>query len=89
MGGLGKDPAFALTFDGYGHYGSEAKCAEVANARRERYSRRKPLSELRACLFYEQRRWRHFGYAPDCEAMRYIRLLLENIRLAVIDQEQD
>ena len=66
---------FALTFDGYSVWGSFDKCAEIANARR-----RESLTDLRTCLFFEQRRWRHFGESPDAEAMMYIRGLVEKIR---------
>ncbi len=69
---------FALTFDGYAHWGGHAPCAEVANSRRQG-----TLTELRTCLFFEQRRWRHYGYAPDEKAMAYIRGLLEQIRTRV------
>ena len=54
---------FALTFDGYEHWGAFEKCAEVANAERQN-----TLTDLRTCLFFEQRRWRHSGYGPDEEA---------------------
>ncbi len=66
---------FALTFDGYKRWGSNEACAEVANNKRHN-----SMTELRTCLFYEQRRWRNFGYAPDEAAMRYIREVLEQIR---------
>lgn len=68
---------FALTFDGYGHWG-QRECADVANSRRQG-----TLTELRTCLFFEQRRWRHFGDDPDPETMTYIRSLLEQIRVRV------
>jgi hypothetical protein len=35
---------------------------------------------LRTCLFFEQRRWRHFGDEPDEEAMEYIRSVVQKIR---------
>ncbi|MEY4182682.1 MAG: hypothetical protein RLZZ217_1308 [Planctomycetota bacterium] len=38
------------------------------------------MRDLRACLFFEQRRWRHFGDEPDAEAMADIRGLVEAIR---------
>lgn len=75
---------FALTFDGYKHYGSFDRCADVANARRERgCSAGESLSALRGCLFFEQRRWRHYGEHPNEESMRYIGQLLDEIRLRV------
>ncbi len=69
---------FALSFDGYEYWGSSEKCAKIANLRRNR-----TLAELRTCLFFEQRRWRHFGEKPDKEAMKYIRGLIEKIRMKV------
>jgi hypothetical protein len=67
---------FALTFDGYKRWGSAERCGEIANARRH-----STMTELRTCLFYEQRRWRHFGDVPDEAAMTYIREVLEQIRV--------
>src|SRR5258708_1918094 len=58
---------FALTFNGYKAWGSFEKCAEIAN--QERHS---SLTELRTCLFFEDRRWHHYGDEPDAEAMQYI-----------------
>lgn len=69
---------FALTFDGYERWGSFDACAEVAHARRH-----DTLDDLRTCLFFEQRRWRHFGEAPDRDAMAYVRELVEKIRACV------
>ncbi len=69
---------FALTFDGYEHWGSFDQCAEIANAQRH-----DTLTDLRTCLFFEQRRWRHFGFAPDEGSMIYIHELLEQIRARV------
>ena len=69
---------FALTFDGYLYWGSTEKCAEIANAHAD-----KNLADLRTCLFFEQRRWRHFGKDPDKKAMVYIRQILEAIRIRV------
>ncbi len=67
---------FALTFDGYAYAGGFTELAERANALEERYVRTGvipdalELDELRAMLFFEQRRWRHFGDAPEGEAER-------------------
>jgi hypothetical protein len=70
--------AFALMFDGYHAWGSFEKCAEIANAQRDG-----TLTELRTCLFFEQRRWRHFGDLPDEAAMAYICSMIEKIRVKV------
>lgn len=34
------------------------------------------LITTRAALFFDQRRWRHFGYEPEGEAEVYIRALV-------------
>ena len=54
--------SFALTFDGYEACGSFEAAAEVADARRH-----DSLSDLRTCLFCEQRRMRHAGTEPEGE----------------------
>lgn len=75
---------FALSFDGYEACGSFEKCAEIANVRRHG-----SLTDLRTCLFFEQRRWRHFGVNPDGKAMKYIRSVIEKIRLKVTAEGSD
>lgn len=65
----------ALTFNGYRHWGSFEKCAEVANQERDA-----TLVDLRTCLFFEFQRWRHYGDEPDAEASPYIRGLVSKIR---------
>ena len=66
---------FALTFDGFRHWGSVEKCAEIAQARRPG-----SLTELRTCLFYEARRSHHAGKPPDVASMMFIRALVYAIR---------
>ena len=81
---------FALTFDGYAW---SEECGEIANGIqqecRERGGFREDLTldELRACLFFEQRSWRHFGEEPHEDAMVYIHALLEAIRALVTPAE--
>ena len=75
---------FALSFDGYEYWGSFEKCADIVGARRH-----STLTELRTCLFFEQRRWHHFGEPPDDEGLEYIRELIEKIRTKVLDGEID
>jgi hypothetical protein len=38
------------------------------------------LEELRACLWFEQRRWRFMGREPDAEGMRYVGALIRAMR---------
>jgi hypothetical protein len=78
---------FALSFNGYERWGSFGRCAEIGNRGlegfRETGTLPESLDELRTCLFFEQRRWRHFGLDPDEQAMGYIRTLVQAIRDAV------
>jgi len=80
---------FALSFNGYEWWGSFQRCAEVANLAAETYRESgglpESLTDLRTCLFFEQRRWRHFGLDPDEEAMNYIGALVEEIRNRVCE----
>jgi hypothetical protein len=73
---------FALTFDGYHYWGSSDKCAEIANAHKA-----DTLTELRTCLFFEQRRHHHYGEPPDAKTMKYIRGLVSKIRQKVQDRD--
>jgi hypothetical protein len=66
---------FALTFNGYSSHGSFEACGKIANERRGA-----TLTDLRTCLFFEQRRWRHFGYAPKSDDLAYIRGIVDRIR---------
>lgn len=72
--------AFALTFDGFQAHGSFDACAAIANEMRPA-----TLGDLRTCLFFEQRRWRHYGDDPDEEAGPYIRSLVQRIHDALPD----
>jgi hypothetical protein len=75
---------FARTFHGFRHF---ADCAKVANRAAEAFRvnglipSHLGLSDLRACLFFEQRRWAHLGEGrPSREALGYIRTLVAAIR---------
>jgi hypothetical protein len=76
--------AFALTTDGYERMGSFEACRELADRalKRWRTTGRLPtsLAELRCCLFFEQRRWRHYGYGFDEATLRYARELVDAMR---------
>jgi len=69
---------FAHTFNGYEAFGSFEACAEIANRGDHR-----TLKRLRACLFFEARRWRHFGEDPDDEDLAEWRELVGKIRAKV------
>jgi hypothetical protein len=75
---------FALSFNGYDHWGPSAECGARANAVFERWraDRTLPtfLSDLRAALFYEQRRDHHFGgWPPSVEQVTYCAALVQSI----------
>lgn len=74
---------FGYTFNGYRQLGSFGACADIANE-----SLHNTLMELRACLFFEQRRWHHYGDTPDAEAEEYQRDLVEKIRAKVASNER-
>ena len=82
--------SFALTFNGYEHWGSFEKCAEIANAWLTRYTTKREtppaLTECRTCLFFEARRWRHYGYDPDENTVIYFRALIDKIRALVVSR---
>ena len=65
---------FALTFDGFRYWGSVEKCAEVAGQTPG------TMTELRTCLFFEARRWKNIGRAPDAASMKRIRALISVIQ---------
>lgn len=82
--------AFALTFDGYAALGKS--CGDLANEVRRRWDAAgelpENLSHLRGCLFFEQRRFRHFDSEPTGADRTYIDGLLDAIRLHV-DQQRE
>ncbi len=79
---------FALTYDGYAYW---SHVAELAGRSLQQWTRTgtlpDDLDELRACLFFEERRWHHFGEEPHGRAARYVASLLAAITSAVEDAE--
>jgi hypothetical protein len=79
----GEIARFALTFDAYGLM-SFAAVGGLANETRDEWFRSGDLPgslvDLRCCLFFEQRRYHHFGTPPEPDHERYLRALLEAIR---------
>lgn len=69
---------FAHRFDGYAASDSIERCAAIASERRH-----DTLTELRTCLFFEARSWRHGGEDPDEQAMPYISDVIRQIRTKV------
>jgi hypothetical protein len=76
---------FALTIDGYKAIGQK-ECGQLANRVKSEFSRNAAsvetlsLNELRSCLFFEQRRFNHFGREPQDADRIFINALLEAIR---------
>ena len=73
---------FAFSFDGFRYWGSFDACADVANKFLDG-----SLVELRTCLFFEQRRWRHYDEIPMGDDMEYIRGILRKIVQLVPNQD--
>ena len=73
---------YALMHNGYE---SKKNLAEFANTTNAYYAENKAiptgysLNDLKDCLFFEQRRFYHYGWAPDADDMQYIKLLVQNI----------
>lgn len=76
--------AFAKTFNGDFYAGSPSRASEIAASQSHG-----TLSELRTCLFYEWRRYRAVGIAPDDRTMGYVRELLDKIRKKLEKGERD
>ena len=59
-------------------------CRELASDSFARWRRTgevpRRLDELRACLWFEGRRWRFLGREPDAEGMRYVSALIRAMR---------
>jgi len=75
-----------MNFNGYERWGSFEKCAEIAEAWLTRYKIRETpptLTEYGTCLFFEARRWRHYGYDPNENAVMYFHALTDSIRILV------
>jgi hypothetical protein len=73
---------FAYSFDGYAHFGME-KCAEICNAALSAFYHSQVLPDdidtLRACLFFEARRWTLYGKEPDNKGLIYIHALIDRL----------
>ena len=79
---------FAYTFDGYARFGLEG-CGELANATLAHFLATRDLPDdldaLRACLFFEARRWIVLEREPDTRARLYVGALLIAIEDALDD----
>jgi hypothetical protein len=78
---------FACTFDGYAHFGME-QCAEIANTALSTFYHSQDLPDdvdtLRACLFFEARRWTLYQKEPDNKGLIYIHALIDRLGKQVL-----
>ncbi len=82
---------FAMTFNGYKHWGSFKRCREVAKdgvtLYRSKQALSQSLTDLRTCLFFEARRLEHYKKSPTKKGMDYVHGLVEAIRVRVAAKE--
>jgi hypothetical protein len=73
---------FACSFDGYAHFGMET-CAEICNESLSAFYHSQVLPDdvdvIRACLFFEARRWTLYGKEPDNKGLIYIHALIDRL----------
>ena len=77
---------FASTFNVYEQLGEFKSAVIVGNGNVRDFSVCS-LTDLRSALFSEYRRYNHFGYDPDAQAMEYLHSLLEEIRRRIQNGE--
>jgi hypothetical protein len=74
---------FAYSFDGYAQFGME-NCAELCNASLSAFYQSQVLPDdidtLRACLFFEARRWTLYGKEPDNKGLIYIHAVIDRLK---------
>jgi len=84
---------YACSFNGYEYWGSFDEVSNIANKFNEKYIKDGTLPDslelLRTSLFFEQRRFRHFGRDPSAKEMEYIRAILAKIRKLYKDVKND
>ena len=82
---------FAHTFNGYEHWGSVKKCREVAKQgivlHKSNQDMEQSLTDLRTCLFFEARRYKHLEKNPTKAGLLYVHALVEGIRVRVQTKE--
>jgi hypothetical protein len=77
---------FASTFNAYEQLGGFKPAAIAGNKKAQDLSACS-LNDLRAALFFEYRRYNHFGYDPDNQAMVHLHALVEEIRQRIQNGE--
>lgn len=75
---------FALSYNAYERHDGFDGAARIGNDAAEAWARDRAvpqdLARARAALFFEQRRYRHFGFDPENEDAHYVRALVDGIR---------
>ena len=73
--------SFCLSYDGYAYWDDVSELAARC-LRRWTRDRAVPatIDEVRGCLFFEQRRWHHFGEDPNGRGAQYVGDLLDTLR---------
>jgi hypothetical protein len=80
---------FALSYGGYALWVDLADFAnDAADRWRESGALPEGLDSMRACLFFEQRRYRHFDRAPQGQEADYVWALIDAIREACPDKRR-
>jgi hypothetical protein len=79
--------SFSLSYDGYAYWDDVTELA-TRSIRNWTRTRQLPgsIDEVRACLFYEQRRWHHFGEEPNGRGAQYVWALLDSLRSLIAGQ---
>jgi len=85
---------FAHTFDGYAALGMEM-CGEMANRGLSQWTRTGAvpgwlagdLERLRACLYFEARRWIVLEREPDTRSLMYVHDLVRAIEDRLLDDD--
>lgn len=82
---------FALSFHAYHVLAAPEMVGVVANELRAHYDATaefpSTISELRLCLFHEQRSWRHCGAVPTGPDLAYVLGLLDQVRCWVEERD--
>jgi len=76
--------SFSLSYDGYAYWDDVSELAtRCIRAWTRDHTLPGSIDEARACLFYEQRRWHHFGEDPNGRGAQYVWALLDTLRSLV------
>ena len=72
--------SFCLSYDGYAYWDDVSELAARCLRRWTRHGAvPATIDEVRGCLFFEQRRWHHFGEDPNGRGAHYLGDLLDTL----------